>query len=1236
MKAGLGSVFSLSMELEVLLLSALSSQRYRLSTYNMTGRATRSKTKAAAAATPVAPVQPAPVAGPRRRHTRANPIEENAVAPNATTNQTARRRAPAKSGTSRGKKSAKKNQSDSDEDAAPPEPAPAAADDVALVHERTPPPTQQERPRRRPPLATSPPPQDVNMLVDFGDELRQDAIVLDHDEDVGRLPLDLNDLPTFDDDFDFGGEGQDPPPEVEEPSDNEGPSAFPLHDGGDDADDEDDDIIVRDEASDAENDPHVALGGAGRTGMGLFGVVEETERRRALSPKKRPPGQVFDSQGRFVPSMHSRRPQPVPETSDAAHGQPEESGDDSGDDYFEGEQKKKARAQFYDHKTQSDEDAEEDEEFDAEGRASEEEEAEERKRKRKGQGKGKAKAKATKSGKKASKGTRKGAPKQTPSKEAKGKGKAVERLPSASEGEDYSSDDGADGAGGSSGKGPLPTALKDDIHELMNTLYADLAQVAHKHNRSERVVRSFALGKAALPRKKQLWNMFQQWRAQNGEPRGDATTQEWNAQLLEEYRERRNALPEDHDEADVEEAFSDVMSWHKELKERIINELILTKKMEKAIKPYVNSLNVISRNAYDDVDIQICGFIIDIHTGQSSMWGGTPEFAAWRANSQLAIHTQLADLAAIYRTYNMEKRAAASGQLDFVSHALRRRPNESPRDYARRLITECLRRDLVRAVDEPNAKPEWSPADMGFRYKVRIVNWPEELSAVTERPKTGWKPSATALDILLPQAKRKLGLIASPDNAATDDEDGASGGAGSDNDEASDEARTKQGRKKSKRVSDSELFRIESWSEGGFLRSLGNDILLTSDLISDDKELLEEDQGTVGVLVTTTGNVLVYVQDSTKYVKHLEKAQRDDREREKKATEKAEKAEKRNASKAVKKTTTTKVKRSNPAPAHEPRSHALPAAPPAAPVASSSRAPGPPGPAREERRPPATAIVGSSRSASPPLHVTVSPSPPPFAPKRPRSEFEPQQNPRLNTLPPHAPVASSSRLSPTIRPYRVEVEAWAGAPRTAGDGSTTRGPWRTGFIGFGEDAGHLEDEQEPPAKRQKLGRDARSPAPPVALIPAAPRSLRQAPPAREYHPSTNSTEFSMIFDARFYNNDGTLRQSAPAGFPGNIPTLSMSYEQRLADCWWNMPGQRSPGETRCRYQSRMKTSLQFSVVRFEPRAPDDDGEEDLAQYLVKYTPDGWSAVDRRLKAIVVNRHRHYHSDIMDAFREPDD
>ncbi|KAK6987451.1 hypothetical protein R3P38DRAFT_3230549 [Favolaschia claudopus] len=1198
------------MELEALLLSALSSQHSQLSTYHMAGRATRSRTKAAAAPTPTAPVQPAPTAEPRRRHTRANPIEENAVAPNATTNQTARRRAPAKSGTGRGKKSAKKNKNtsnESDEDDAPPnevpsnplattpdshqgapsnEPAPAAADDGDSVDERPPTP---KRPRRRPPLSTSPPPQDVDGLVAFGNELQDDAQL----EDEARLQ-DEAEARTQDEArlLQFQEEFEDDHP-------------LPIHSDAELDDDTSFALLHADEDDVGQHQHHRPHEPGGRT---LWALMQETERRqREPVPKTRPMGQVFDEDGKFVPSMKPRPSRLVREDSDDSHAGADpgldDSGEDSGDDYFETEKAKKERERFYD----GDVDDEEDEELAGE----EEEEPDD------GKGKGKAKAKAKKSRSKKASGKGKEAPKRTAGKSSKatagrgaaedqgtsgkGKGKAT-MLPTALEG------DGSDVEEDYSGKGPLPHACKDDVQAAVDALHDELVQLARKYNRPVENLRKLAFGKPTVPRKRQRWNMFQQWRVQVGERRGEnVTKEEWNKQLQNEYHERLNTLPEDQrqDEKALDELFSDVVEWHADYKQRIVDELILTGKMDKAMGPYVKSLNQISTTAYNDLDIQIFGFIIDIHTHKSSMWGGTPEFAAWRADSTLAIHSQLADMAAIYRTFNIDYRAMAAGHLDFPKHTLVRREKETARDFGRRLITECLRRDLVRTLDDPAVKPEWSLPEMGFRHKVRISNWPEELSAENERPKKGWKPSANAVTILLPQAMRKLGMVSGASAASADEDDDASAADDDDDGDGTDEERTKKSAKKPKRVADDKLFCIESWTEA-------------------EKDLPDDEQGDVAVLVTASGTELVLVSDSLKYGKHLEKAERNEQERQRKAAEKAEKAEKKKT--AAKKPTAGKTSRGGKILPQPPRdTNVSRAVPPAAPVAGPSRMPPPSAPlvqkrSRDEVHQVPRPLAGSSRTAAPPPAATSSswqtaavlPAPP-----RP-----PQRIPAFRNA-----VASSSRVQ-----LSATNEAWGPTGHTF-DGHAADDGFQT-YEPAAEDPYAMRSEEEQPTKRVKtehqFGSGTEHKRKRDEELPLT--TPRPSPPPRA--PSSPAYP-SEIYNPRFYESEGYPRGCVGAYFPSRLPTLDMSAGERLERCWFAMPGTIERRQTRCRYQSAKKTSKEFYVNKFKVRDPDDDPETDLlASYLYKCTPDGWFPVDERLVPCEVPKHRYYREDIENDFLEP--
>ncbi|KAK6971789.1 hypothetical protein R3P38DRAFT_2813552 [Favolaschia claudopus] len=1050
------------------------------------------KNKSSAAPTPTAPVQPAPTAEPRRRHTRANPIEENAVAPNATTNQTARRRAPAKSGTGRGKKSAKKNKNtsnESDEDDAPPnevpsnplattpdshqgapsnEPAPTAADDGDSVDERPPTPFWKKRPRRRPPLSTSPPPQDVDGLVAFGNELQDDAQLEDEarlqDEAEARTQDEAR-LLQFQEEFE-----DDHPLPIHSDAELDDDTSFALLHAGADADDEDD------VGQHQHHRPHEP---GGRT---LWALMQETERRQPRTgPQDAPYGLVR-------------------EDSDDSHAGADpgldDSGEDSGDDYLETEKARKERERFYD----GDVDDEEDEELAGE----EEEEPDD------GKGKGKAKAKAKKSRSKKASGKGKEAPKRDSREEFEGDGReGRSRGPGDFREGQGKGDDASNGIGG-----------RLWMHSTTSSFSWPGSTIG-----LWRTSANWLSGSRPFPVKDSDGTCSSNGASKSGgERRGEnVTKEEWNKQLQNEYHERLNTLPEDQrqDEKALDELFSDVVEWHADYKQRIVDELILTGKMDKAMGPYVKSLNQIS-----------------------SMWGGTPEFAAWRADSTLAIHSQLADMAAIHRTFNIDYRAMAAGHLDFPKHTLVRREKETARDFGRRLITECLRRDLVFR--------KW-----GFRHKVRISNWPEELSAENERPKKGWKPSANAVTILLPQAMRKLGMVSGASAASADEDDDASAADDDDDGDGTDEERTKKSAKKPK----------------------------------PEKDLPDDEQGDVAVLVTASGTELVLVSDSLKYGKHLEKAERNEQERQRKAAEKAEKAEKKKT--AAKKPTAGRL-------AEAGRSYLSPLGIRIRWTVENATSVGP-------ARPETFSDELVANSCSPSLLLLVH-----------RKRIPAFRN----------AVASSSRVQ-----LSATNEAWGPTGHTF-DGHAADDGFQT-YEPAAEDPYAMRSEEERPTKRVKtehqFGSGTEHKRKRDEELPLT--TPRPSPPPRA--PSSPPTYPSEIYNPRFYESEGYPRGCVGAYFPSRLPTLDMSAGERLERCWFAMPGTIERRQTRCRYQSAKKTSKEFYVNKFKVRDPDDDPETDLCGVVsLQMHPRRLFPVDERLVPCEVPKHRYYREDIENDFLEP--
>ncbi|KAF8139563.1 hypothetical protein K438DRAFT_1785523 [Mycena galopus ATCC 62051] len=214
---------------------------------------------------------------------------------------------------------------------------------------------------------------------------------------------------------------------------------------------------------------------------------------------------------------------------------------------------------------------------------------------------------------------------------------------------------------------------------------------------------------------------------------------------------------------------------------------------------------------------------------------GTPEYGQLREEHTSSITAQLRDYETLFRHMAMVQRGAASKVLALPPNQLTRRGGEVPHEYARRLWGESMRLDLVKTscLEEENPKIDWDLGDMGLKHQVRLIGWPENLSAQNLQPGPKKKLVAQQIKVLLPRLLKKHNLQ-EPNGEGTDDEDAPC---------------------------------LESWEEWG-------------------KELPLEKEGILSVLVTTKGTVLQQVRDGRKYLSQLQKENEEAQEKARKTARK--------------------------------------------------------------------------------------------------------------------------------------------------------------------------------------------------------------------------------------------------------------------------------------------------------------------------------------------------------------
>ncbi|KAJ6470900.1 hypothetical protein C8R45DRAFT_1104602 [Mycena sanguinolenta] len=810
-------------------------------------------------------------------------------------------------------------------------------------------------------------------------------------------------------------------------------------------------------------------------------------------------------------------------------------------------------------------------------------------------------------------------PKGAKGKTAASKGKSKTRRTDEDEGEE---DEEADEYPGYA-RGPIPSECKAEVQALRTTYETGLEQVALKYNQSLRTLLELTGDVVRLPRDKALWNVYQQWYPHEG--RTKKADGDWTKFVRSEFQKKRDELPEDqrNDPDALNAHFAEVWEWHAEATADTLEGLKADGKMGYVTGKYVKMLSALAKRIYEDTGIHIFGFAIDDNGGSSMAWGGTIQYAKLRERWKTSINSQLKDYETMFRTQRMEERgivdAWSRGGPQPPQRQLLRRQGESARDYERRLFKESLLLDLARIMlargENAPETMDWDLGDMGWKFQVRLVDWPGELSGEKHQPKPKFKLTSEAKAILIPLLKKKHGLDDSDDDAEEE-----RGGEDEDEDEEkSEKVDEDQGEEKSdddEKSKDAEekrerYPRLESWTEK-------------------ERVLSGSKLGAVSVLVTKSGTVLQQVSDGKKYQlslvadqKKMEKQQEKKRQAEtKKAQKKATTSTKTTAKRATESSTTN---------------------------AGGSKAGKPWGKAQAGGD---AAEDGASDNENNNVFVQDSDE---------EDDNAESRRPR--------PVAAFPRAPPSTKQGKPHpVAPFAGAPQSTKHGlfglpvranNQDEGKGKGRAVVGGADSGGAsassskvtleslrENEDERVAKRVKLSHG--EPEGDKERIRPTPNTLKEEgapnvhapnrPTAGPERACPPTSEWNwMEHSSRFHDTFGELRSSAPAGTPVRPVLEGMSLADQLEYCWVGMPGALSSGEKRCRYAmpDGGKKSRHFYVARFQDRAADNPADEDEgAQCLQMCMTGQWKPVVMERVPVVVQRHVQYHRTLYEDFFTP--
>ncbi|KAJ6534057.1 hypothetical protein DFH09DRAFT_1092217 [Mycena vulgaris] len=542
----------------------------------------------------------------------------------------------------------------------------------------------------------------------------------------------------------------------------------------------------------------------------------EAERRRALPQSRRLEGFALDQSGRIL--VHPLALNRVQVASDGGDRSDSGSGDES--DYAEQAEKDMRHHEHekrFDQRlrTVEEDDEEDEEEFEAEL----------------------ADAPSTPPAQKQSKKSR-----QTTNKSG------VEDLQHLVESpvsdEDSDDEDGPPHPSGGYTRSPLPAACKEEVVAARQAYDEDLRQLAEKRFESSQAPRVWhASSPCGMSSKRGTPT-----RGRKKNPRTILTNDvvslaDWNQFVKQEYDARMNEVnPEDPDAQTKH--FADIVQWYEDGMKAEVEHLKVKGKFAAPVARMVRQFINLAQGgqAYESLGIHVFGFAIDVNGLGSVMWGGSPEYGELRGEWSTSIRGQLKDYKAMFRTLQMRKRSKATQLTQVPQVNFAHKEDESKRDYWRRIIRECMARELGLCEAEagtfvPGKPPTmiWDLAELGYKHQVRIVNWPSDLTAQEQTPHVGWKICAALADKAGPllRSRHQWGL-----EEAESEED----------DEDDGEAQAARMQKKVEAVDGA--LHLERWTE-------------------EEREMDFEDQADIAVLITVDGTELQFVKDRKSYKKTL-------------------------------------------------------------------------------------------------------------------------------------------------------------------------------------------------------------------------------------------------------------------------------------------------------------------------------------------------------------------------------
>ncbi|KAJ7294040.1 hypothetical protein C8J57DRAFT_1211407 [Mycena rebaudengoi] len=327
---------------------------------------------------------------------------------------------------------------------------------------------------------------------------------------------------------------------------------------------------------------------------------------------------------------------------------------------------------------------------------------------------------------------------------------------------------------------------------------------------------------------KNTWNQYQMWYAHKGPTKKaqDMLISEWNCFVRREYEAKIAQMPEgDCKDLDALKAhFAEVIAWNHAQMVVELDHQRAEGKFAVIVAKYVKQLN-------------------SINGGGSLAWGGSPAYKDIQENDKVNVKLMLRDWESKFQQQDLAMHEA-QGKLDTVDTVPRvdSLPKLGETDCAQkcRMWILWLRPELVILGLEAGwlaqgevPQFEWDFPKMCFCYKIRGVNWPNDVTDAKLLPRTGRNnkmPAKPFNKLFMLMEKRHTEPKYDSDN----------------DDQIRDNKKTKW------EVDGDQALRLESWTEEEVAMSL-------------------KEQGEIAVLTTVNGQQLQFVKDAKSYQDALQR-----------------------------------------------------------------------------------------------------------------------------------------------------------------------------------------------------------------------------------------------------------------------------------------------------------------------------------------------------------------------------